>query len=130
MQSNALKEYDGFYFLPHYEGDDEGLRFDFFRFSDEYANGVKKDHCEMGDMYHIVFITQDDEGDPVFDENFDAIFVDPVEYVNNLLGADLFGCVIRKTDKSEEWLEKYLTRIKESSKLRNIKSEIQSIADN
>jgi len=46
------------------------------------------------------------------------------------LGADLFGCVIRKTDKSEGWLEKYLTRIKESSKLRNIKSDIQSIADN
>lgn len=130
MQSSALKEYDGFYFLPHYDGDDEGLRFDFFRFMDEYANGVKKDHSEMGDMYHIVFIKQNDEGDPVLDENFDAIFVDPVEYVNNLLGADLFGCVIRKTDKSEEWLEKYLTRIKESDTLRNIKTQIESIARN
>ena len=130
MQSSALKEYDGFYFLPHYDGDDEGLRFDFFRFMDEYANGVKKDHSEMGDMYHIVFIKQNDEGDPVLDENFDAIFVDPVEYVNNLLGADLFGCVIRKTDKSEEWLEKYLTRIKESDTLRNIKNQIESIARN
>jgi hypothetical protein len=130
MQSSALKEYDGFYFLPHYDGDDEGLRFDFFRFMDEYANGVKKDHSEMGDMYHIVFIKQNDDGDPVLDENFDAIFVDPVEYVNNLLGADLFGCVVRKTDKSEEWLEKYLTRIKESDKLRNIKTQIESIARN
>jgi hypothetical protein len=130
MQSSALKEYDGFYFLPHYDGDDEGLRFDFFRFMDEYANGVKKDHSEMGDMYHIVFIKQNDEGDPVLDENFDAIFVDPVEYVNNLLGADLFGCVVRKTDKSEEWLEKYLTRIKDSDTLRNIKTQIESIADN
>ena len=130
MQSSALKEYDGFYFLPHYDGDDEGLRFDFFRFMDEYANGVKKDHSEMGDMYHIVFIKQNDEGDPVLDENFDAIFVDPVEYVNNLLGADLFGCVVRKTDKSEEWLEKYLTRIKESDTLRNIKTQIESIARN
>jgi hypothetical protein len=130
MQSSALKEYDGFYFLPHYDGDDEGLRFDFFRFMDEYANGVKKDHCEMGDMYHIVFITHDGEGNPILDENFDAIFVDPVEYVNNLLGADLFGCVVRKTDKSEEWLEKYLTRIKESDTLRNIKTQIESIARN
>jgi hypothetical protein len=130
MQSSALKEYDGFYFLPHYDGDDEGLRFDFFRFMDEYANGVKKDHSEMGDMYHIVFITHDGEGNPILDENFDAIFVDPVEYVNNLLGADLFGCVVRKTDKSEEWLEKYLTRIKESDTLRNIKNQIESIARN
>lgn len=130
MPSNSPEQYDGFYFLPHYEGDAEGLKFDFFRFSDEYANGVKKDHCEMGDMYHIVFIKQDDNGDPIFDENFDAIFVDPVEYVNNLLGSDIFGCVIRKTDKSEKWLEKYLTRIKESDKLRNIKNQIESIARN
>jgi hypothetical protein len=111
-------------------GEDDGIKLSYFDFKDDFNKGEKVGGNAMGDMYHVVFITQDNEGDPVFDENFDAIFVDPVEYVNNLLGADLFGCVIRKTDKSEEWLKKYLTRIKESSKLRNIKSEIQSIADN
>ena len=130
MVTDYPSDYDGFYFFPHETEEESGIRYDFFKFNGEYANGVKQDHSEMGDMYHILFIETDDDGNPVLNDTFDAIFVDPVKYVENLHGINLIGCIVRKTDKSIAWFEDHLTKIKEKCKLSRIRDQIQSIADN
>ena len=103
------KKYDGFYFTPHGDEDD-GLKFSFFVLSDE-QKGKPIGGNNMGDMYHIVMFKKGDDGLPVYDETFDAILIDPEIYVENLVGTELYGCVLRKTDKSHKWLEDYLTRV-------------------
>ena len=123
-------DYDGFYFFPHDDETGSGVRYDFFRFKDEYAGGVKQDATEAGDMYHIAFIEADDEGVPEVKETFDAIFVDPVIYAENLFGTNLIGCIVRKTDKSQKWFEDHLTSLREKCKLIKIKDQIESIAKN
>jgi len=105
-------EYDGFYFLPHGKYG-EHLKFAFFSLKDE-DQGTPVKGNDVGDMYHIVMFKTDDDGSPVFDETFDAILGDPQKYVENLLGAEIYGCVLRKTDKSGKWLEDYLTRVMSS----------------
>jgi len=107
------KEFDGFFFTPTEEEDQ--LKLSFFEFNnDEYSGGIPLDSNSIGDTYHIAFFKPDENGIPVFDDSFEAIFADPVTYTNGLIGTDLFGCILRKTTKSAEWFNDYLTKAKES----------------
>ena len=129
MLEKFPQDYDGFYFFPHEDDEGSGVKYEFFKFKDEFAGGVKQDATEVGDMYHIAFVETDDEGRFRLD-NFDAIFVDPVVYAENLYGMDIIGCVVRKTDKSKKWFEDHLTSLREKCKLYKMKDQIESIARN
>jgi hypothetical protein len=111
----ATDEYDGFYFLP--SDDDDALNLAFFRFKEGENYGRPIERSGMGDKYHIAFFKCDDTGTPIFDEHFEAIFSDPTIYIKNLIGSDLYGCVLRKTEQSYKWWDKYLTKAKESCKM-------------
>ena len=100
------KQYDGFWFLPTEEDDELNLAF--FTFQSPYDNGEKIGSHQIGDVYHIAFFKKDEEGQPIFDDAFEAILGDPKTYVNNLRGAGLYGCIIRKTTKSGKWFDNYL----------------------
>ncbi|MFZ9588015.1 MAG: hypothetical protein ACO29U_10485 [Crocinitomicaceae bacterium] len=106
------KNYDGFYFLPPDNAEDEGLVFQFFSFTGEMSNGSPIENTSVGDKFHIAFFKEGDDGHAVFDDAFEAIFADPVVYIDNLSNSatNLYGCVCRKTDKSEKWFENYLLR--------------------
>lgn len=116
-------EYDGFYFLPHGRYG-EHLKFSYFSLKDE-EQGTPVGGNEVGDMYHVVMFKKGEDGLPVFDDTFDAILGDPQKYIENLLGTEIYGCVLRKTDKSGKWIDDYLKRVMNSiimNKL-NFKSE-------
>jgi hypothetical protein len=102
------KEYDGFYFLP--DENDDDLQITYFKFKDEFANKKPIEENTIGYKYHIAFFKRDGEGNPVFDDTFEAIFGDPTIYIKNLVGAGLYGCVLKKTEKSQEWFDEYLER--------------------
>jgi len=104
----AKDEFDGFYFLPG--EDDYELQFAYFKFKDGEFDGKPVDASPLGDKYHIAFFRRDANGDPMFDEEFEAIFTDPSIYVQGLVGSKLYGCVLRKTDKSNKWWDEYLER--------------------
>lgn len=111
----AKNEYDGFYFLP---GDEEGdLTLAFFKFSEGQDYGQPVESSDLGDKFHIAFFRRDENGHPVFDEQFEAIFVDPATYVKNFIDSNLYGCILRKTENSQKWWEEYLTRAKEACKM-------------
>jgi len=114
-------EYDGFYFLPSDE--EQTLNLAFFKFKEGENFGKPVEYSNMGDKYHIAFFKCDDSGIPVFDEQFEAIFSDPTTYVKNLIGSDLYGCILRKTEQSYKWWNDYLTGAKEACKI--ISNEIK-----
>lgn len=106
------KKFDGLYFLPSDEEDD-GLVLKYFNFTaPEFVDAEPVDGTKVGDMYHIAFFREDEQGDPVFDESFEAIFACPRTYVRQLAGMGLYGCMLRKTTKSGKWFDDYLTGIK------------------
>lgn len=105
-------EYDGFYFLP---GDEEGdLTLKYFNFTDDLADGKKIGGNGVADTWMIAFFRKDENGSPVYDEHFEAIFYDPKTYIAQLAGSGLYGCMLRKTDKSVKWFNDYLKSIRES----------------
>jgi hypothetical protein len=111
--------FDGFWFLPC---DEEGLNLSFFTFKDEYGGGTPIGGNQIGDNYHLAFFKENEEGLPEFDDAFEAILGDPKTYIKNLVGAGLYGCVVRKTTKTGKWFEDYLTSVVGSVIVDNVKS--------
>ena len=111
--------FDGFWFLPCEE---EGLNLSFFSFKDEYGGGTPIGGNQLGDNYHLAFFKENEEGLPEFDDAFEAILGDPESYIKNLVGAGLYGCVVRKTTKTGKWFDNYLTSVVDSVIVDNVKS--------
>lgn len=122
----AKEEYDGFYILP---GEDEyDLNFAYFKFKDKFV-GTSIESSPLGDKYHVAFFKRDSNGDPMFDDEFEAIFSDPTIYAQGLVGAEIYGCILRKTEKSGEWWEEYLTRAQKTCMMNKLKKTCVSILE-
>lgn len=127
QQEKSSTDYDGIYFLP---GDEEGeLVLSYFDFNDEMAGGVPVENTNFGSKYHIAFFQRGDDGKPVFDDSFEAILGDPAQYLKNLAGSEIFGCVVKKTTKSGKWFENYLKRTNEQIEALKTISLLKSILD-
>lgn len=123
---SSMKDFDGFYLVP---GKDETeVAFKFFRFTNSHEFGDKIDGTEIGDMYHVAFFRQTDKG-VEFDDNFEAIFADPVVYANGLIGGNIFGTFLKKTEKSYEWWDDYLKSILGRVMVTKMKAYAEAIAN-
>lgn len=123
----APTEFDGIYFLP---GDDDSeMIISYFEFKEEYANGKPVGSNDIGDMFHFAFFRRDENGEPIFDDAFEAILGDPSTYVKNLAGANVYGCVVRKTDKSGKWFEDYLNKTAKRFMIQKMINAASAIAE-
>ena len=122
-------EYDGIYFLPGEEDSELIISCWEFKANTEYAGGTPIDGNQIGNMYHIAFFRKDEEGNPIFDEHYEAILGDPETYIKGLTGAGLYGCVLKKTEKSGKWFEEYLKRALSYVTMKKLKAYAESIAN-
>lgn len=97
-------EHDGLCFIPNEIGE---LTITFFKTNKDIGSAI--DGSNIGAMYHVVFIKEDDDGVPFIDDYFEAIFGDPLTYVKNLIGANIYGIMLKKTEQSTEWFKDYVT---------------------
>ena len=127
--SKFPKNYDGFYFLPPDDEEDDGIMFQFFNFTGEMSDGAPIEGTPVGDKFHIAFFKEGEDGHAEFDDAFEAIFADPVVYIDNLSNSrsKLYGCVCRKTDKSEKWFENYLLRTTKALDPQKIMNLLKSV---
>lgn len=121
-------EYDGFYFLPGEEDGDLNIAYFKFKPGEDFV-GKPIEDSPLGGTYHIAFFKKDVNGDPMFDDAFEAVFTDPAVYVKQLIGSELYGCVLRKTEKSTKWWEEYLTRAQKTCMINKLINVAQKIAD-
>jgi hypothetical protein len=128
LNDKPPQNYDGFYFLPG-RTDIESFSLAFFNLKGEFENGKPVNGTDLGDMYHVAFFKRDANGNPAFDDAFEAIFRDPTVYVEGLEGAEIYGCIVRKTDKSEKWFAEYLEKTKGALMLKKLINVAKSIAE-
>jgi hypothetical protein len=101
-------EFDGIYFLP---GEEEGeLVISYFDFKSEMAGAKSIEGTPLGPKYHIAFFKRGEDGLPAFDDSFEAILTCPKVYIESLAGVGVYGCAVKKTEKSQKWFDDYLTR--------------------
>ena len=127
MSEKKSSEFDGIYFLPGEE--DNELVLSFFDFKKDMAGGKPIKLSEIGHMYHIAFFKRDENNRPVFDDTFEAILADPATWITSLAGTGVYGCVIRKTDKSDAWFEEYLKKTMGHVKIREMIDCLKSILE-
>jgi hypothetical protein len=128
MSEPNATQFDGFYLMP---GNDEGsLKLSYFDFLDDFDKGKKVGGTDFGDMYHVIFFKQNENGEPEFDDHFEAIFGDPETYVHGLIRANVYGCFVRKTENSYKWVDDYLKRTLSRVTLLKLKNYAKEIAEN
>lgn len=120
------KRYDGFYFTP---GDHSGeIELSFFKVkSQEMGNPI--DFTKLGDMFHVAFFRRDTTGRPEFEEEFEAIFADPKIYVQNLIGSEIYGTFLRKTENSGKFWKDYLDDAKKRCNINKLKFLAEAIIE-
>ena len=126
----APEKYDGFYFLPLETADQEGFDFKFFNVKEKDASHEAIDGTKQGDMYHICILKKTKNNEPEFDDAFEAILGDPLQYVMNLAGTGLYGTVLRKTKTSGKWFQDYLTDTKLKLYNKKVTKALKSILGN
>lgn len=129
MDEKGLKstEYDGIYFLPG--EDDNELVISYFNFRYEMAGGKPIESTSVGYKYHIAFFNRDENGSPKFEDAFEAILADPSVWIGNLAGAGVYGCVVKKTDKSSDWFDNYLRKTVGYDKIKQMIQALKLIAE-
>jgi hypothetical protein len=111
-KENLPQKFDGIYFLPSSE-QDSTVKYLFFDLSEEFVSSQKVDHSSIGDCFHIAFVRPNEKGMPILNDHFEAILIDPMTYLRTLIGTDIYGCIVRKTEKSHLWFNQYVNRMKE-----------------
>lgn len=120
--------YDGLYFLPHEDENGEGMKFTLFDVKDE-DRGTPINGTAVGDCFHLIFFKEGEDGLPELEDNFEAILADPTVYVQNLIGGNSYGCILRKTDKSDKWVEDYLKRVGKHTIMLKLKHYAEQISE-
>ena len=126
---NFPKKFDGFYFTPIIDPDDEGFNFKFFNLTEKNHSKKPIETSPIGDVFHICFVKESKTGSPEYDCDFEAILGDPTGYVMNLAGHGVYGCILRKTKTSGKWFEDYLTNIKMKLYNKKITKMLKSILE-
>ena len=126
MSEVSDESFDGFYFTP---GDNSSeIELSFFKVkSQEMGNPI--DFNKLGDMFHVAFFRRDSSGHPEFDDEFEAIFADPKTYVKNLIGSQIYGTFLRKTEHSGKFWRDYLNDAKKRCKINKLKFLAEAIAE-
>tara|TARA_X000001388_G_scaffold23008_1_gene15646 strand:- start:1718 stop:2137 length:420 start_codon:yes stop_codon:yes gene_type:complete len=124
------EKYDGFYFLPLETADQEGFDFKFFNLKEEDTSHESIEGNNIGDMYHICILKRNKNNGADFDDAFEAILGDPLQYVMNLAGTGLYGTVLRKTKTSGKWFQDYLTDTKLKLYNKKVTKALKSILGN
>ena len=88
----------------------------------------------LGDLWHIILLKQDmtDLKKPLeLDECFEAVLLEPTVYIGHITkGPTIFGgCVIRKTEHSGDFVEKYLTKLLKGSIVDKLKQYAEAIGE-
>jgi hypothetical protein len=100
--------YDAIFFLP---GDTkEQLHLEGARYTNP---GVKLGSSSLGDAYHVILFKEDNDVDGIYDiDVFDAIFIEPYEYISGLIPASWYGILAKKTTTSNGFVNKLLDNLK------------------
>lgn len=127
MSEPNATDFDGFYLTP---GEDEGsLSLSYFDFKDDFDKGKKVGGTDVGDMYHVIFFKRSEDNLPELDDHFEAIFGDPETYIRGLIGANIYGCFVRKTENSFKWVDDYLKSTLSRVTLLKLKNYAKEIAE-
>lgn len=103
------EEHDALFFLPGPKKDTIHLEGATYKDAGENIGG-----SEMGNAYHVILFKEDEDGELVDIDMFDAIFSDPLEYMSGLIPSGIFGIMARKTTTSNNFIQKTFDKLQQA----------------
>lgn len=117
--------HDGFFLLPGDDGEEHySVKLKYFNFPTKFKKGKKIDGSKMGDMYHVALFETEDGLLPELTDQYEAIFADPEVYIKALVGLNIFGCFVKKTENSSKWFKNYIKDTKND--LKKLRKELHN----
>lgn len=95
-------------FLPPIKGSNQSMAFQMLHYEEKVQ---KLRGSELGDCYDIILFKLDEEGYAINIDRFEAILIEPVQYLANLLDGDWYGIIGRLTIKSHTIFDKLYNEI-------------------
>ena len=101
-------EFDALFFLPMEDEDSINIM------TNKYKNpGQPIKGNNIGDWWHILLFKCNEESGHVEDlDIFDAIFIDPREYISGLIPQGWYGVIAKKTTTSHNLLDDAIDKFK------------------
>jgi hypothetical protein len=105
LQSEKQKKFDAFFFVA---GEDDTVSIEGCNYKDP---GEDVEGSSMGKMYHIMLYKEDEEG--VYAQDlFEAILVEPLEYIYGLIPQSWYGLIAKKTTTSSDFINETFDKLK------------------
>jgi len=67
--------------------------------------GTKLGGSELGDTFDIILFREDEDGKLIDPDRFEAILMEPLEYISTLIKGDWYGIIARKTTTSQKFVD-------------------------
>ena len=99
-------DHDAYFFLPGPKGNTIHLEGASYKDAGENVG-----HSAMGNAYHVILFKEAADGELVDIDMFEAIFMDPLEYMSNLIPSGTFGIMARKTTTSDSFIQKTFDKL-------------------
>jgi hypothetical protein len=101
------EDHDAVFFLP---GDKEGqIQIE----SATYKNrGENIGGSYLGHSYHVILFREDNEKDGIYGvDRFEAVFVDPLEYISDLIPQNWYGIIAKRTTTSNTFIQNVFDKL-------------------
>jgi hypothetical protein len=74
-------------------------------------SGTKLGGSELGDTFDIILFREDVDGKLIEPDRFEAILMEPLEYISTLIKGDWYGIVARKTTTSQKFVNEIFDKL-------------------
>ena len=99
-------EHDAIFFIPGPKKDSIQIEGATYKEPGEKVGG-----SAMGDSYHVILFKEADDGELVDIDQFEAIFVDPLEYMSELIPQNWFGIMAKRTTTSNNFIQNTFAKL-------------------
>ena len=109
LKEFSKENHDAIFFLPGDKEDQIQIEAATYKDPGENIGG-----SYLGDAYHVILFKEDAKADKLYNiDRFDAIFVDPFEYISGLIPQNWYGVIARKTTTSNTFIQKTFDKLQE-----------------
>jgi hypothetical protein len=102
------EKFDVMYFIAGDEKDSIDIQLRQFKENEESLSGTK-----LGECYQILLYKHDKNGTCILPDKFEAILLDPMEYISGLIPNDWFGIIAKKTKNSHKFIDELFDKMME-----------------
>ena len=73
--------------------------------------GTKIGGSKLGDSFDIILFRENSDGKLIDPEKFEAILLEPLEYISNMIKIDWYGIIARKTTTSQKFVNEIFDKL-------------------